>query len=574
MPDHEPPAAAPGAVRIIPLGGTGEFGKNMTVLEMDGQMLVIDCGVTFPRHDQMGIDLVIPDFGYMQRSDADLVAVVFTHPHEDHIGALPFLMRAIGPVTVYAPRFTLGLVRSKLDEHGLVADAELIETGGGTRFDIGPFDVEFISLIHSVPDCVAVSISTPIGRIVHTGDFRYEAAPFRGEAREEAIRTGRHMDIPRLAQLGEEGVRLLLADSTNAEIRDAPPKPESAVLAGMRSLFASSDGRVIVTTFSSHVHRVENILKAAYLDGRSAALVGRSLVRNVNIALNLGYLEPPPGTLISPRELDQLPLDEQVLICTGSQGEPLAALSRMARGEHHQVQIQPDDTVVYSARTVPGNELAINETINRLRQVGARVITRETSGTTFHVSGHGSAWDIELMLQLLRPEHMAPIHGELRQQRAHAELASELGVADGHLHMLENGDVLEVTEDGVGIVGREEVGISYVDRVASDEVGEEVLRDRRHLSEDGLVLVVVSISASDGALTGEPDIVTRGMSGGENPDVLAETKQAVVDTLEESAGAKVTEFSVLQHRLHDAVAGAVKRSTGQRPIVLPVIVEV
>ena len=223
---------------------------------------------------------------------------------------------------------------------------------------------------------------------------------------------------------------------------------------------------------------------------------------------------------------------------------------------------------------MPGNELAINETINRLRQVGARVITRETSGTTFHVSGHGSAWDIELMLQLLRPEHMAPIHGELRQQRAHAELASELGVADGHLHMLENGDVLEVTEDGVGIVGREEVGISYVDRVASDEVGEEVLRDRRHLSEDGLVLVVVSISASDGALTGEPDIVTRGMSGGENPDVLAETKQAVVDTLEESAGAKVTEFSVLQHRLHDAVAGAVKRSTGQRPIVLPVIVEV
>ncbi len=574
MPDAEPPAAAPGAVRIVPLGGTGEFGKNMTVVEIDGQMLVIDCGVTFPRHDQMGVDLVIPDFAYVQRPEATLAAVVLTHPHEDHIGALPFLMRAVGPITVYAPRFTLGLVRSKLDEHGLVGDAELIEAGGGAHHRIGPFEVEFVSLIHSVPDCVAVSITTPVGRIVHTGDFRYEAAPFRGEEREEAIRTGRHMDIPRLAQLGEEGVRLLLADSTNAEVRDAPPKPESAVLAGMRSLFASSDGRVIVTTFSSHVHRVENILKAAYLDGRSAALVGRSLVRNVNIAMNLGYLKPPNGTLVSPRELDQLPPDEQVLICTGSQGEPLAALSRMARGEHPLVEIQPDDTVVYSARTVPGNELAINETINRLRRVGARVITRESAGATFHVSGHGSAWDIELMLQLLRPEHMAPIHGELRQQRAHAELAGELGIPGGHLHMLENGDVLDVTTNGVEIVGRAEVGMSYVDRVASDEVGEEVLRDRRHLAEDGLVLVVVSISASNGALTGEPDIVTRGMSGGENPEVLAETRAAVFETLSESAGARVTEFSVLQHRLHDAVAGAVKRASGQRPIVLPVIVEV
>lgn len=574
MPDPAPPAAAPGALRIVPLGGTGEFGKNMTVLEMDGQMLVIDCGVTFPRHDQMGIDLVIPDFSYVRRPEATLAAVVLTHPHEDHIGALPFLMRAVGPVTVYAPRFTLGLVRSKLDEHGLVEDAELIEAGGGARHRIGPFDVEFVSLIHSVPDCVAVSLSTPVGRIVHTGDFRYEAAPFRGEEREHAIRTGRYMDMPRLAQLGDEGIRLLLADSTNAEIRDAPPKPESAVLAGMRSLFASSEGRVIVTTFSSHVHRVENILRAAYLDGRSAALVGRSLVRNANIAMNLGYLQPPPGTLLQPRELDQLPPDEQVLICTGSQGEPLAALSRMARGEHPLVRIQPDDTVVYSARTVPGNELAINETINRLRSVGAHVITRESSGSTYHVSGHGSAWDIELMLQLLRPEHMAPIHGELRQQRAHAELATELGIPEDGVHMLENGDVLEITPDGIGIVGRTEVGMSYVDRLASDEVGEEVLRDRRHLSEDGLVLVVVSISASDGTLTAPPEIVTRGVSGGDDPEMLRETRSAVEETLAESAGAKVTEFGVLQHRLHDAVAGALKRTSGQRPIVLPVIVEV
>jgi ribonuclease J len=572
----EPTSPSADPVRIIPLGGTGEFGKNMYVVEQSGSMIVVDCGVTFPERDHLGIDLVLPDFSYVRARAAQLEGVVLTHPHEDHIGGLPFLVRDLrpaAPLAVHGSRYTLGLVRSKLDEHKLLGDVELIEVGPEHPVDIGPFRLSFESLRHSVPDCLAVALRTGVGTIVHTGDFRYEATAFSGEEEEHAKRTGRYMSLSRLGRLGDGGVRLLLGDSTGADV-PLPKGKERDVHGAFRSLFASSDGRVIVTTFSSHIERVESVLRAAYADGRSVALLGRSLLRNTNIAMNLGYLTPPTDTLISPRELEQLPDDEQVIVCTGSQGEPLAALSRMARGEHQLVEVRPGDTVVYSARTVPGNELAIGDTINRLRGIGARVITPDSGGAAFHVSGHASAWELELMLQLLRPEHFAPVHGELRQQKAHAELAAGLGIDDAHTHMLGNGDVLEVSEHGVAIVDHVPTGMTYVDRASPDDVGEEVLRDRRHLAEDGLVLVVATISADDGALVGDPDIVTRGFSGAEDEDLVDRVLAVVEKSLGESAEARINEPLVLQHRIHDDVSKLLKRRFEQRPLVVPVVVEV
>lgn len=566
---HEP-------VRIVALGGIGEFGKNMYVIEQAGRLIVLDCGVTFPERDQLGIDLVLPDFSYVRRRAADLEGIVLTHPHEDHIGGLPFLVRALAPpsrIPIYGSRFTLGLVRSKLDEHKLLGDVELVQVGPERPVTIGPFDVEFEALRHSVPDCLAVVMKTGVGTIVHTGDFRYEATPFTGEAERRARQTGRYMSLSRLAQLGDRGVRVMLGDSTGADV-PLPKGKEQDVLRALRSLFASSDGRVIVTTFSSHIERIESVLRAAYADGRSVALIGRSLLRNGNIAMNLGFLAPPPDVLLSPRELEQLPDDEQVIVCTGSQGEALAALSRMARGEHPMVEIRPSDTVVYSARAVPGNEIAIGETVNRLRAIGARVITPDMGGAAYHVSGHATAWELELMLQLLRPEHFAPVHGEIRQQSAHAELAYALGVPDDRVHLLANGDVLEVSETGVGVVDHIETGMTYVDRASPDDVGEEVLRDRRRLAEDGLVLVIVTVAADGGALIGEPEIITRGFSSGDDAALVEEALAVVERSLAESAEARVTEVSVLQHRLHDSLSTLLKKRTEQRPMVVPVVVEV
>ena len=438
-------------VRVIPLGGAGEIGKNMYVVEHDGRMVLIDCGITFPKNDQMGVDIVLPDFGYVVERRDMLEALILTHGHEDHIGAVPFLLRAVGQVPIYARRFTLALLRSKLDEHRLLEKAELIEVPYNTPTQMGPFETEFVPLTHSTPDCSAVALSTPAGTIVHTGDFGIEFAPVGG----------RRSDLAALARLGERGVRLLLADSTNAEEGPPPsPLPTRDVKSELTRIFATARGRVLVTTFSSHIHRVQQVLDAAYLDGRVVALVGRSLTRNVGMASNLmdaetgrPYLSPPPGTLVRLRELETHPRDEQVLICTGSQGEPMAALSRIARGEHNQVQIEPGDTVLYSSSTVPGNELAVNEIVNRLVRADAHFIT-ERQNPRVHVSGHGSASDLLLMLELLRPDVLAPIHGEARHQRAHADLAEALGMGRDQIHILDNGDVLEVTADTAGVTDR------------------------------------------------------------------------------------------------------------------------
>ncbi len=549
-------------VRVIALGGTGEIGRNMYVIEQNDRMVIIDCGVTFPKPDQLGVDLVLPDFSYVEEHADRLEAVILTHGHEDHIGALPYLLRAIGHTRVLGPRFALGLVRAKLDEHRVLDRAELIEVGTGPGPTLGPFRTEFIPLTHSIPDCLAVALHTSSGTIVHTGDFKFDHTPVAGAPA---------ADIPTLARLGADGVALLLADSTNAE---EPPEPQTEVTVGqqMRRVMATCPGRVIVTTFSSHIHRIQQIMEAAYEDGRVVALVGRSMSRNVGIATNLQCLRTPPGTLVRINDLDGYRSDEQVIICTGSQGEPLAALSRMARGEHHQITIQPSDTIIYSSRTVPGNELAVNDTINRVVRSGASVITSK-SDPRIHVSGHGTSGDLLWMLQLLRPKFFAPIHGERRHQRAHEDLARSLGTPADHVFLLDNGDVLEMTSDAAGIVDHVPAGVTYVDGTGVGDVGDEVLRDRRHLADDGVIVIVVSVESDTGRLIGEPEVITRGMSFAD--DELVEIARLEIDrSMTASASNKVTEISVLHHQLHDAVASVVRKQTGHRPMVLPVIVEV
>ncbi|HWH13925.1 MAG TPA: ribonuclease J [Miltoncostaeaceae bacterium] len=551
------------AVRVIPLGGTGEIGRNMYVVEHQDRMVIIDCGVTFPKPDQLGVDLVLPDFGYVEENRDRLEAVILTHGHEDHIGALPYLVRAIGEVRVIGPRFALGLVRAKLDEHRLVDRVELQEAAPGPGPQLGPFRTEFVRLTHSIPDCVAVVLHTDAGTVVHTGDFKFDHTPVAGAPR---------ADVATLARLGEEGVLLLLADSTNAE--EAPePQNEAQVGQELRRVLATAAGRVVITTFSSHIHRVQQVLEAAYDDGRVVALVGRSLLRNVGIATNLGVMRTPPQTLVKIKDLEEYRPDETVIVCTGSQGEYMAALSRMARGEHHQVELRPSDTIVFSSRTVPGNELAVNETINRIVRLGARFITGR-SHPGIHVSGHGTSADLLWMLQLLRPRYFAPIHGEARHQRAHSDLARAVEVPGENIFRLENGDVLEVTPESCAIVDHIPAGVAYVDGLGVGDATAEVMRDRRHLADDGVLVLVATVDADSGALVGQPEVIARGFPNGDDPEVVEETVLAVERSLQESAEQRVTEIGVLQHRLHDAVAAMLRKRTGRRPMVLPVIVEV
>lgn len=543
----------------------GEIGKNMYVVEHDDRIVVIDAGVTFPGPDQMGVDLILPDMTYLADNKHRIDGLILTHGHEDHIGAVPWFIREVGPVPIYGTRFTLALVRGKLDEHRLLGDIEMIEIASGDpRRAIGPFEAEFLRVTHSIPDCVAVALHSPAGTLVHTGDFMFDHLPIGGPEKRS--------DIPGLARLGEEGVLVLLADSTNAEVPASAKRYEQSVGPAMASIFATSPGRVIVTTFSSHIDRMQQVIDAAYRDGRVVGVVGRSMVRNVNIARNLGYLKAPEGVIISDKEIDKVPDDELVLLTTGSQGEPLSALRRMANGAHPKVDIKPGDTVVYSSRRIPGNELAIDETINRLVGAGAKVVTPDDRPEV-HASGHGVRDDLMWMLQLVRPRFFAPIHGEVRHQKAHAALAKGLGIPERTI-IMENGDVLEVSADGVVTGERVESGLTYVDSFGTADVGEAVVRDRRHMSEDGLVLVVVQVDAHDGTISGSPEIVTRGFAGAEDAVLIDAIREKVEESLRESAEEHIHEADVLQKQLHDAVGSLINRKMRQRPVILPVIVEV
>jgi ribonuclease J len=542
-------------LRVIPLGGLGEVGKNMTVYEIGDDRIVVDAGMSFPRDEHLGVDLILPDFGYLHTKR--IRAVVLTHAHEDHVGALPFLMREVRIEEIWATRLTLGLVKSKLDEHGLLRAAELREVDPeGAAINLGPFKLEFIRMAHSVPDCVGIAIETSAGRVFHTGDWKLDHTPVDG------LRT----DVGRLAELGNRGVDLLLGDSTNAE-RPGFTRSERVVGEAFRQIIPQRRGRVLVSSFASNIHRMQQAIDVATDTGRRVVVVGRSMRRNMNVARNLGYVNVPEDMLVKPADLDDVPPGEQLILCTGSQGEPLSALTRIAYNDHPAIKVERGDTVIISARPVPGNELRVHDAINRLTKNGAEVLHEENADV--HVSGHARAEELRTLLSLIRPKAVMPIHGEFRMQAAHAKLAQEAGVPASSIVIAENGDVVELSSSGVRIADHIEAGVTFVDGMGVGDISDVALRDRRHMSEDG-VLIVVTTLADQGASA--PELITRGFA--DDDELLSELRQEANDIVRELLEDDIREIKLIQEHIHDGLGQLVYDRTRRRPMILPVVVEV
>jgi ribonuclease J len=547
--------------RIVALGGLGEVGKNMTAIECDGSIVVIDAGLAFPRDEHLGVDLVLPDFTYLRERAADVRVVVLTHAHEDHVGSLPYLLREVRIPEVWATRLTLGLVKSKLDEHGLMRAAELreIHPDDPTR-NVGPFGISFVRMAHSVPDCVAVVLETPAGRIVHTGDWKLDHTPIDG------LKT----DVGRLAELGNDGVALMLGDSTNAERPGITPS-ERVVGEAFRQIIPLRQGRVLVSSFASNVHRMQQAIDVAISVGRKVSIVGRSMRKNVNIARNLGYIEVPDDVLVRPADLDELPPHEQMILCTGSQGEPLSALTRIAYHDHPAVHVERGDTVIISAKPVPGNELRVHDAINQLAKAGAEVLHQEIAPV--HVSGHACSEEIRTLISLLRPRNVMPIHGEFRMLAAHAQLARDAGVPASAIVIAENGAVVELAEGSVGVVDEVPAGITFVDGLGVGDVHDVALRDRQRLSEDGVLIIVATLAASNGGSAGPPELIARGFGDDTGP-LLDELREEADRVLRECLDDDISEIKLLQEHLHDEVGQLIYDRTRRRPMILPVVVEV
>jgi len=545
-------------VRIIPLGGLGEVGKNMTVYEAGGEAIVVDAGLAFPRDEHLGVDLVLPEMTYLADRRGGVRAVLLTHGHEDHVGALPYLLRTADVREVWATRLTLGLVKSKLDEHGLLRAAELREAEIGKPYDIGPFRVEFVRMAHSIPDSAALAIEADGKLVVHTGDYKLDHTPVDGQK----------TDVGRLAELGNRGVDLMLGDSTNAE-RPGVTQSERVVGEAFRQIFPLRTGRIIISSFASNVHRVQQAIDVAVDGGRKVAIVGRSMRKNVNIARNLGYLEVSDGVLLKPEELRELPLGQQLVVCTGSQGEPMSALTRIAYNDHPAVSVERGDTVIISAKPVPGNELRVHDSINRLAQAGAEVLHQEIAPV--HVSGHGNAEELRTILSLLRPKAVMPIHGEFRMLAAHAQLARDAGVPASAVVIAENGAVVELGDDGPRIVDEVPAGMTFVDGLGVGDVKDVALRDRRKLSEDGVLIIVATLTPEDGVPQARPELIARGFTGAD--ELLEETRDEAARVLADLIDEDVLEIKLIQEHLHDAVGQLIYDRTRRRPMILPVVVE-
>jgi ribonuclease J len=549
-----------GSTRVIPLGGLGEVGKNMTVVECDDGLVVVDAGLSFPRDEHLGVDLVLPDFDYLRERRGEIRAVVLTHGHEDHVGALPYLMREVDIPEVWATRLTLGLVKSKLDEHGLMRAAELIEIEPEKGpAQVGPYRAEFVRMAHSIPDAVAIALETPGGLVIVTGDYKIDHTPVDG------FRT----DLGRLAELGNRGVDLLLGDSTNAE-RPGVTESERTVGEEFRHLIPQREGRVLIASFASNVHRMQQAIDVATETGRKVCLIGRSLRKNINIARNLGYLEVRDDVIVKPDELDLLRPQETMILCTGSQGEPMSALTRMAYHDHPSVSIEEGDTVIISAKPVPGNELRVHDTINRLAKSGAEVLHQEIAPV--HVSGHGNAEEIRTVLALLRPRTVMPVHGEFRMLAAQARLARESGVPADRIVLAENGSVVELRGGIARLTGQLDVGVTFVDGLGVGDVQDVALRDRRHLSEDGVLIVVATVGSQNSREIGSPEVISRGFA--ESGELVEEARREAERTIAECLEQHISELKLLQEHIHDNVGKLVAERTGRRPMILPVVVEV
>ena len=551
-----PPAPlAEGALRVFALGGLGEIGRNMTVLEFGGRLLVVDCGVLFPEENQPGIDLILPDFGPILDRLDDIEAVVLTHGHEDHIGALPYLLRERSDIPVLGSQLTLAFVGNKFREHRVSPPVR--EVTDREQVELGPFTVEFLAVNHSIPDAMALAIRTPAGVVLHTGDFKMDQLPL----------DGRITDLNSFARLGDAGVDLLLVDSTNAEVPGFVPS-ESDILPVLDAVFLRAEGRIIVASFASHVHRIQQIIDMAALHGRKVAFVGRSMVRNMTTARDLGYLRIPGGMLVASDDLPDLPDDETVLICTGSQGEPMAVLSRIANRDH-PISVGPGDTVILASSLIPGNENAVNRVINGLARLGAHVVHK--ANALVHVSGHAAAGELRYVYNLVKPANVLPVHGEWRHMRANAEIAESVGVPKDHIVLAEDGAVMDLVDGRLSVVGYVPVGFVYVDGAGIGDVTETSLKDRRVLGEEGFISVFVAVDIVDERIVAGPEIHARGF--GAEDELVGPLRDEVERALKAALADGLDDTHELQQRIRRAVGKWVNTTHRRRPMIVPVVVE-
>ncbi|WKU04732.1 ribonuclease J [Micromonospora sp. HUAS LYJ1] len=552
-----PPPLPEGGLRIIPLGGLGAIGRNMTVFEYDGKLLIIDCGVLFPDVEQPGVDLILPDFGPILDRLADVQAIVLTHGHEDHIGAVPYLLAHKPDIPLVGSQFTLALVEAKLAERRIQPYTLTVREGGRER--LGPFECEFFAVNHSIPDALAVAVRTPAGLVLHTGDFKMDQLPL----------DGRITDLAGFARLGAEGVDLLLSDSTNAEIPGFVT-PEREIGPVLDSIFAKAKGRIIVASFASHVHRVQQVFDSALEHGRKVALIGRSMVRNMGIARDLGLLNIPAGLVIGIEEATTLPPDQIVLMSTGSQGEPMSALGRMASGDHRHITIAPGDTVVLASSLVPGNETSVYRVINRLARAGAVVVHKDVAKV--HVSGHAPAGELLYLLNVVRPSNLMPVHGEWRHLRAHARLGVESGVAPDRVVICEDGDVVDLVEGRASVVGHVKSRYVYVDGLAVGDVSESLLTERRILGDGGFIATTVVVDSVTGKVVAGPTLSAKGFS--EDPAAFNPVIPLVTEALNRAAADGVTDPHQLQQIVRRTVGRWVNDAYRRRPMIVPTVVEV
>ena len=548
------------SLRIVPLGGLGEFGSNMLAVEWGDAVIAVDCGVMFPGPELLGIDLVIPDISYLVDEGKIPQAIVLTHAHEDHIGALPYILKRF-QVPVYGTRLTLGFVRHRLREHRLEQSTELVEIVPGERFSVGPFTFEGIPVTHSLVDCIALAIETPIGTIVHTGDFKIDNTPMAGQS----------FDFHRFAAYGDKGVLLLLSDSTNVERKGSTPS-ERTVGEGLRGIFSSSPGRIFIATFASHIPRIQQVAELATDFRRKLVLSGRSIVNNTGIAADLGYLRLPDDVMTDSQGWQDMADDQLCFVTTGSQGEPLSVLHRVAFDEHRTIRIQPGDTVVLSARFIPGNEKIISNLINHLYRRGAQVHYQRTS--EIHVSGHASQEELKTMIQLTRPRYFVPLHGEFRQLYKHIELARAVGIPADHCFLMENGDALEINEQDAVRVDPVATGKVFVDGKGIGDVEDIVIRDRRHLSEDGLVVVAMAVHQRTGEVAAGPDLLARGlMRSEEEEDVLGTARDVLREYIDRCGVEMRTDSAELKEGIRRSLRKFFEKRLHRRPVIVPYIME-
>ena len=551
-------------LKIIPLGGLGEFGMNCLALRWEDDIIVIDAGLMFPESELLGVDIVVPDISYLVENKAHVRGILLTHGHEDHIGGLPWLLSEL-KVPVYATEFTLAFVEGKLEEHHLLDETELVEITPKQKFTIGPFTIEPIHVTHSLVDAVSYAIDTPVGVVIHTGDFKIDLSPLDGKL----------FDLHTFAEYGKRGVLALLQDSTNVERRGYTPS-ESAVIPRLDEIFSRTKKKLFFSCFSSSIYRIRIAMELARKHGRKVAVVGRSMMDSTEIAQDLGYIEIPPGLVINPGQVRDFPPEQMMILISGTQGEPMSALSRAAVDNHRHAKIEAGDTVVLSSRIIPGNEKAIYRVIDHLFRRDAHVIYSDGSNPPVHVSGHASQEELKLLINLVRPKYFIPVHGEYRQLKQHAAMASTMKGAVGQVIMIETGDILEFDELGARKVGRASVGRVCIDSGSNSDVVEElIIRDRKHLSEDGFVMPVLAVNKLTGELEADPEIVMRGFAGAADDEAFAgELRAAVRRTLEGSTAEEISDPGVIKEKIRTDLKRFISRSTQRRPLIIPVIVEV